>query len=232
MTSTTTSCSACGRQPDAAKSLLRCGSCKIAGYCSPACQKVDWKRGHKKRRKILPLKAKAVKTAAEHTGDTVAGVRLPCQMDARKSGSWHNINIESNHPIFDNELLEVPALMGIPLVIHRVGTQSANRADLDNRIATFFNIPYDTGFAPPEWQSHVGTCLIARKDKKPLSSEHMEAVYMYIDRLLDIFGDDGPKKAQSQINKDDFEEWFEHYKESATENGRNEWHDVGSIYDV
>jgi hypothetical protein len=204
----------------------------MAAYCSPTCQKADWKRGHKKRCKILPLITKVEKTAAEHTGDTVPGVRLPCQMDARKEASWRNINIERNYPIFNNELLEVPAIMGIPLVIHRVGTQSATRADLDNRIATFFNILYDTGFAPPEWQSHVGTCLIARKDKKPLRSEHMEAVYMYIDRLLDIFGDEGPKEAQSHINKDDFEAWFEHYKESATKNGRNEWHDVGSIYDV
>jgi hypothetical protein len=153
-------------------------------------------------------------------------------MNAGKAGSWHNANIESNHPIFDNELLEVPALMGIPLVIHRVGTQSANRADLDNRIATFLDIAYDTGFSPPEWQSRVRSCLIARKDKKPLSSAHMEAVWMYIDRVLDIFGDSGPKRAQARINKDDVEEWFENYKESAAENGHDKWRDVGSIYDV
>ncbi|KAH6973973.1 hypothetical protein EDB80DRAFT_900410 [Ilyonectria destructans] len=63
---------------------------------------------------------------------------------------------------------EASPLIEVPLVLHRVGTRSANRADLDNQIATYLNINSDSGFVPPTWQSHVGTIVVARKDRKPL----------------------------------------------------------------
>jgi hypothetical protein len=119
--------------------------------------------------------------------------------------------------------------MGIPLVIQRLGTHSNNRPDLDCRVATFLNITYQDGFAPPEWQSHVGSCLVARKDKKPLSAEHVE---MYIHRPMNIFGDEGPAATQEEMNREDFESWFEDYKGNNVENGRDEWKDVGSLYDL
>jgi hypothetical protein len=134
--------------------------------------------------------------------------------------------------MFDTALLEVPAILGVPMVIYRVSTQSTDRADLDCRIATYLNIKYVDGMAPPEWQSHIGSCLVARKDKKPLSSLHLEAVWMYIDSLLDYFGEEGPKQAQKMITKEGFEEWLESYKENQVENGRPEWENVGSLYDV
>jgi hypothetical protein len=109
--------------------------------------------------------------------------------------------------MFDNALLEVPAILGVPMVIHRVGTQSACRPDLDCKIATYLNIEYVDDMAPPEWQSHIGGCLVARKNKKPLSSQHLEALCMYIDRILDNFGD-GVKQEQAQamVTREGFEE--------------------------
>ena len=35
--------------------ILRCAVCKMAYYCSPKCQKRDWKRGHKTKCKELAL---------------------------------------------------------------------------------------------------------------------------------------------------------------------------------
>ncbi|RYP68209.1 hypothetical protein DL771_006809 [Monosporascus sp. 5C6A] len=64
----------------------------------------------------------------------------------------------------------VPGLIEVPLVFHRVGTQSANRADVDNQIVTYLNIDDETGFAPPEWRSDVGTVIVARKDKKVVAA--------------------------------------------------------------
>jgi hypothetical protein len=73
--------------------------------------------------------------------------------------------IKADHPIFSNYVPPVPALIEIPLVLHRVGTQSQTRAGLDNQIATYLNIDSKSGFAPPAWRSYVGTVLVARKDK-------------------------------------------------------------------
>jgi hypothetical protein len=147
-------------------------------------------------------------------------------------GMLDEIDIPTDHTIFAGPLLEVPAIMGIPLVIQRLGTHSNNRADLDCRVATFLDVTFQDGFAPPEWQSHVGSCMVARKDKKPLSAENFDAVWMYIGRLMDIFGDEGPAAEQKEINREDFENWFESYKENNVENGRDEWKGVGSLYDL
>ncbi|KAH8656445.1 hypothetical protein BGZ61DRAFT_466509 [Ilyonectria robusta] len=44
--------------------------------------------------------------------------------------------IQVDHPVFSNYIPPVPRLIQVPLVFHRVGTQSANRADLDNQMIT------------------------------------------------------------------------------------------------
>ncbi|KAH8654271.1 hypothetical protein BGZ61DRAFT_500629 [Ilyonectria robusta] len=99
------------------------------------------------------------------------------------------IIIKADHPIFSNHVPPVPGLIEIPLVLHRIGTQSTNRADLDNQIATYLNIDSESGFAPSAWQSYVGTVLVARKDEKLLLPQHLERVWMYCDYILDVFGE-------------------------------------------
>lgn len=163
-----------------------------------------------------------------HALDLVKGIRLACN---KEPGGFWEVDIPSDHSIFDEPLLEVPALLGIPLVIHRLGTQLNIRADLDCHIATWRNIKYANGFAPIEWQSHVGTCLVARKDKKPLNEEHMDAVRMYVSRLLDLFGND-PKYAQKEMTRAAFEKWFENYRAREIENGHPNWEKVVSLFDV
>ncbi|KAM4060882.1 hypothetical protein HRG_014354 [Hirsutella rhossiliensis] len=82
----------------------------------------------------------------------------------------------------------VPGLIEVPLVLDRTGTQSVNEADLDNQIATYLNIDANSGFAPPDWQSQVGTVVVARKDRKPFYPQHLEGVWMFCDHILDLFG--------------------------------------------
>jgi hypothetical protein len=224
----TTRCAACKREAKSGETFQRCSGCKKSNYCSADCQRNDWRKGHKQQCKIISLTEIAQTTATTYNGESVKGVRLACEMEP---GLINETDIPIDHTIFDNPLLEVPAIMGIPLVIHRLGTKSNNRADLDCLVATFLNVTYRDGFAPPEWQSHVGSCLVARKDKKPLSVEQLEAVWLYIDRLMDMFGD-GPKSAQKNMNRDDFESWFEEYKEESVGYGQDQWKDVGSLYDI
>lgn len=118
-------------------------------------------------------------------------------------------------------------------MIHRLGTQSSDRGQLDCQIATYLHIDPQTGFAPPEWQSHIGTCIVARKDKKPLSVEHMEGVWMFIDHLIGYYEDSDPRAASKHITRKEYEEWVEGYKEECIGYGtRDEWKTVGSIYDA
>ncbi|OAK99746.1 hypothetical protein IQ06DRAFT_150703 [Phaeosphaeriaceae sp. SRC1lsM3a] len=43
----------CFRCFDSTDKILKCGGCRRAGYCSPECQKLDWKATHKSQCKVL-----------------------------------------------------------------------------------------------------------------------------------------------------------------------------------
>lgn len=40
-------CSSCGEKERPGARLLRCGACGCGFYCKSACQKADWRAGHK-----------------------------------------------------------------------------------------------------------------------------------------------------------------------------------------
>ncbi|EQL02298.1 ectomycorrhiza-upregulated zf-MYND domain-containing protein [Ophiocordyceps sinensis CO18] len=125
---------------------------------------------------------------------------------------WSATTIPANHDVFSQSVPSVPGLIEVPLVFHRAGTQSVNRAGLDNQIATYLNIDANSGFAPPEWQSNVGTVVVARKDRKPLCPQHLEGVWMFCDYILDLFGEgDGPPRRL--YNRHAFERWWLRYCE-------------------
>ncbi|RAH78664.1 hypothetical protein BO86DRAFT_458359 [Aspergillus japonicus CBS 114.51] len=96
--------------------------------------------------------------------------------------------------IFDNAVPPVPALLDFPVVVHRVGTRDNGEFGcLDNQAITYLHIDPISEMAPPAWQAgRIGTVMVARKDRKDLSPEHYEAVWMYIDYMLDFFGNGGP----------------------------------------
>lgn len=144
----------------------------------------------------------------------------------------------ADHLVFSQEVLPVPGLINIPLVLCRKGTESADRADLDNQIATYLNLDPDSGFAPPTWQSHVGTVLVARKDRKPLLPQHLEGVWMYCDYMLDVFGE-GEGAPRWLYNRPEFEKWWEDYCEEKKrcrpgkggKNDPDDWRAVRSPYE-
>ncbi|KAH7132572.1 hypothetical protein B0J11DRAFT_230859 [Dendryphion nanum] len=218
-------CYQCLLPPTTDQSLQRCGRCQSRLYCSKDCQRLDWIIGSHKKQCEPP--------AADATPppiDLIDGVRLHCRKDG---GGWIGTKIPNNHVIFNSYVMPVPGLLEIPLVIHRVGTQSLDQADLDCQIATYLNIHPVTGLAPTQWLSNIGTCVIGRKDRKPLSPQHLELVYMFIDGLLDDFGDVGPEKAREAMTRERFEKFAEVYRRNELKKGREErWADVRSIYDV
>jgi len=136
-------CPYCGSEPEPGESLYkRCGGCKSRSCCSTDCQRADWKE-HKELCKLVALENTAKAAAAEQARSTVKGVNLIC---TKETGGSYEVDIPSDHSIFARQLLEVPCILGIPMVIHRVGTQSNNQPELDCQIATYLNIKYSERF--------------------------------------------------------------------------------------
>ena len=80
--------------------------------------------------------------------------------------------------------------MGLPIITHKLPPETAwaNKTNFhnrfDNQSATFLNLVVDAnatmwGFAPPIWQSMVGSVLVVRKDGKDISREHVWALAEY-----------------------------------------------------
>lgn len=133
-------------------------------------------------------------------------VIVRCEMDKFRSPPWSATTIPIDHPVFSQPVAPLSEIIGIPLGIHRVGTLSSNRPDLDNQIITYLNVNLDSGLAPMEWQSHIGTVVVARKDKKPFLPHHLEGVWMYADYILDLFGERGAAPTLL-YNRQAFEMW-------------------------
>ncbi len=169
-------------------------------------------------------------TAAGSASEPVQAVKIPCKAE----GHWFSpTTIPADHPIFWNVVPPIPQLIDVPLVFHRVGTRSARREDLDNQMATYLNIDAGSGLAPPSWQSHVGTVIVARKDRKPLLKQHVEGVWMYCDRILDLFGDGDGSPPARLYNREAFKRWWDNYDKTEKMNGRAEWQEaIKSPHDV
>lgn len=169
----------------------------------------------------------------------IKAVIVRCNKDKGTGAPWSATTIPSDHVVFSHSVPPIPSLIQIPLVIHRVGTTSFNQADLDNQIATYLNIDAESGFAPDAWQSHVGTVIVARQDKKPLLPHHLEGVWMYCDMILDIFGD-GEGAPKHLYNKQAFQKWWKRYCEdqkgfrtgTGGEDHPDDWRVVRSPYEM
>lgn len=185
--------------------------------------------------------AASASTATHSPSGSIQAVIVRCNVEKRKFLPWSATTIPADHPIFSQTVPPVPALIEVPLVLHRVGTLSANQADLDNQIATYLKIDADSGFAPPAWQSHVGTIVVARKDRKPLLPQHLEGVWMYCDHILNLFGE-GEGAPRRLYNRQAFEKWWKGYCEeqkkmqvlsgNGGEEGLDDWGAVRSPYEI
>ncbi|KAG7408098.1 hypothetical protein Forpi1262_v009381 [Fusarium oxysporum f. sp. raphani] len=186
------------------------------------------------------LQSGAPATADPVTGSTpgsVQAITVRCDGERARFTPWSVTSVKADHPIFSNFVPPIPRLIEVPLVFHRVGSQSADRADLDNQVITYLHIDSESGFAPPSWQSHIGTVLVARKDQKTLRPQHLEGVWMYCDHILDLFGD-GEGAPTHMYRRQAFEEWWKDYcKEQKKlrrgmggENDPDDWRAVQSPY--
>ncbi|KJZ67955.1 hypothetical protein HIM_12654 [Hirsutella minnesotensis 3608] len=179
-------------------------------------------------------------TSASHSdAEKVEAVIVRCEVEKHRFPLWSANTVPGDHPIFLQPVAPISALIEVPLVLHRIGTKSVNRADLDNQIATYLNIDANSGYAPPEWQSHVGTVVVARKDKRPLLPQHLEGIWMFCDHVLDLFGD-GEGPPSWLYSRQAFEKWWAEYCEEQKrlrlgkggERDPDDWRAVRSPYQV
>ncbi|KAJ5414217.1 hypothetical protein N7509_000844 [Penicillium cosmopolitanum] len=156
----------------------------------------------------------------------------PCSCDAPEivvDPPWEATTIPTDHAVFNNTVPPVATLLDFPIVIHRLGTRyNGEFGNLDNQIITYLNVEAKSGLAPPRWQSGIGSVIVARKDRKDLSPEHYEAIWMYHDHLLDYFGE-GPAP-EHLYNRKAFDRWFVGYAKDTAGFGRKEWNSVAPLY--
>ncbi|KAM4061812.1 putative ectomycorrhiza-upregulated zf-mynd domain-containing protein [Hirsutella rhossiliensis] len=149
----------------------------------------------------------------------VEAVIVRCEAEKRKFPLWSATTIPANHDMFSQSVPSVPALIEVPLVLYRTGTQSVNEADLDNQIATYLNIDADSG--------------------RPFYPQHLEGVWMFCDHILDLFGEgDGPPRWL--YSRQAFEKWWVNYCEEQKrlrpgkggERDPDDWRAARSPYQV
>ncbi|KAF9523481.1 hypothetical protein CPB83DRAFT_862764 [Crepidotus variabilis] len=172
---------------------LQCSICTGVFYCSKDCQVTHWPQH------------KAV--------CSVSSIRL------LPSGTFMVENIDSRHPIFKKgELCPLTALYGHPILIYcprlHSGRVEGNMAN--NQAAVYLRIEPSDGLAPISWQTdYLGDCLVARRDKKPISKELLETMHQYHSSLLgsDYFEKimEGVHPPGHNINQGEFQKFYNEY---------------------
>jgi hypothetical protein len=165
--------------------------CKQASYCSLLCQKENWP-AHK---------AACKRVTSSNDSSTVPCVRLKAQSGG--ASGYEKATVSQDHSIFSTSPSSVTQKFGFPLLVQPPSTRPARVADNDNPHATWLMINPDNGLAPPEWQSAVGDCLVARADKKPLDIQTLAAITDYVSNIMNDFGDgmDGSAVAARYYSK-------------------------------
>lgn len=99
---------------------------------------------------------------------------------------------------------------------------SAERPHLDNSSVTFLMINPWTGWAPMQWQQGIGPVIVARLDKKPLSIDALEVIWMFCDGTSELAaeGDLSRSELEARYKPAAFQKWCVDYKESYKEFGR------------
>ncbi|KAF8586973.1 S-adenosyl-L-methionine-dependent methyltransferase [Ramaria rubella] len=192
-----------------------------------------------------PPAAHTILERARHNPTEVLAVRVYCEGDKKqlRVQPFVQVFVPKNHSVFTTQALPVSTTLALPLVMQREGSAYSARADLDCQMATYMAIDTRSGLAPLEWQSRVGTVIIARQDRKPLLCQHFEAFLTYNDEIIDILGVGG--RAQ-RLTRTAFIRWWHMFRESTLEarelfasiNGgeapkdADDWREVPSPYDI
>jgi hypothetical protein len=103
-------------------------------------------------------------------------------------GIFTEVDVAKDHPIWKvTKPTQISKCIGSALLVfkYRPTSVSWERQKYDNLLATFLHLEIEDpespsfGWAPPEWQSHLGSVLIVRADQKPITLNQTEAICEY-----------------------------------------------------
>lgn len=72
-------------------------------------------------------------------------------------------------------------------------------------------IDTESGCAGPKWITEPGTALFIRKDNKPLTEIHLEALWMFNDTIVDLYGE-SPTLAKNMMTRTQWDRFWKEYK--------------------
>ncbi|KAI1146017.1 hypothetical protein F4825DRAFT_441951 [Nemania diffusa] len=148
----------------------------------------------------------SVPTISPAYGRKIKGVKINCLGDQKLFNKPHfeKIELSATNTIFeDYESSDIATRIGLPILTKRcfphpnwANVQNSelfkNESPYNNQDATFLHLSLDQkddfdpshgrlgfGWAPMQWQNHVGTAIVVRKDMKPLLPWQMEVLCSY-----------------------------------------------------
>ncbi|KAK7036303.1 SET domain-containing protein [Favolaschia claudopus] len=209
--------------------LKACSGCGTVRYCSKKCQTEDWKVHKPVCRKLK--------------SDEVWGIKLLCKRDLAAippssepeiSRRIQHILLNKNHPIFrQGDLCPATQAYGFPLLIYSdVIHQGRQTQGSGNQPAVYLRIEVGNGLAPPDWQivQDPDTCIVVRRDYKPLTREAMEACYAFHSMLLsDAYGwpeEEGWAPGGEHLTRAAFQLFYKKYYRDQNEVGRKQFKSV------
>jgi len=143
--------------------LQKCSNCCQAYFCSQNCQKSAWKLH---------------KISCKNNEGKVACVEMKNSRDMKQ------VFLDPNDPVFDKATLSpVMARCDIPLCLLPV------KSGENNQWCTFLMIDPIYGHPPWDWQS-LGTVLLCRRDRMPITKAHVAQLGDFIGDVVDCFGGD------------------------------------------
>ena len=141
------------------------------------------------------------------TSINVKGVRINCLGDRKMLSKpyFETVEVSSTDPIFsEHDTSDIAERIGLPIFTRRCPPNPRWANDEDSKIfehespfnnqdATFLHLCCDPkaeldllhtgtmgwGWASMQWQNRVGSAIVVRQDKKPLSPLHVEALCKY-----------------------------------------------------
>lgn len=140
----------------------------------------------------------------------------------RKLALFHEEDLPDTHRVFaEGAFSPISQLIGLPVRILRLDRRPSLSIprDYDNQLITYLMIDPVSGFAPLAWQQGIGTVIVARDDRRPLTSQYVEALWMYADALLDRYSEG--LVTPNQITQPAFDRFWRQY--DMEQQFRPEW---------
>ncbi|KAJ7804277.1 ectomycorrhiza-upregulated zf-MYND domain-containing protein [Mycena leptocephala] len=220
-------CASCQRGPDVGGDLRlqSCSACSTVLYCSKECQTEHWKTHKPMCRQLQPDEVWGIKLLSK--GELAA---LPPSPEPDIARRIQHILLKKNHPIFtQGDLCPATQVYGLPLLIFSNGVHLGRQsAGSENQPAVYLRIEVENGLAPLNWQTlDPDTCIVARKDYKPLTREAIEACYAFHSMLLsDAYGyleQDGWAPGKEHITRAAFQSFYKKYYRDQHQLGRKQF---------